>query len=139
MKYPTTHQKEALQKYINESGKFSIYGMDGIFKVLENKFSNIHNQKYSILTNTGTSALSSAYFGLNLKEGDDVASCIDCHSIPSRKPKRKKGAPKMSKSERLEYHAEAIHYNCVGCHKDVKRKNKEATAPTSCKACHPQK
>jgi hypothetical protein len=75
---------------------------------------------------------------LKLKEGDSVASCIDCHSIPSRKPRAKKGAPKMSKSERLEYHAEAIHYNCIGCHKDVKRKNKAANAPTSCKTCHPK-
>jgi len=72
MKYPTEHQKTTLQKYIDSSGKFSIYGMDGIFKTLEDRFSKIHNQKFTILTNTGTSSLSSAYFGLNLKEGNEV-------------------------------------------------------------------
>jgi len=72
MKYPTDHQKNELQQYITKSEKFSIYGMDGIYKVLENKFCKIHDSKFAILTNTGTSSLSSAYFGLNLKRGDEV-------------------------------------------------------------------
>ena len=47
----------------------------------------------------------------NLKEGDNVQNCIECHKKPGERPKGK-GAPKLSKKERLAYHAEAIHYNC---------------------------
>ncbi len=78
----------------------------------------------------------------NLKIGDDVQNCIECHKIPSERPKGK-GAPKLTKKERLNYHAEAIHYNCVGCHKKfnkekgLKPQSKEA-APVRCKQCHPK-
>jgi hypothetical protein len=77
----------------------------------------------------------------NLKEGDDVQNCIECHSKPSMKPKGK-GAKKLTKKEALEYHAEAIHQNCKGCHKDFNKKNKadkKKSAPTKCKECHPKK
>ncbi len=74
----------------------------------------------------------------NLKDGDDVQNCIECHKIPSERPKGKK-APKLSKKERLEYHAEALHYNCKGCHKAFNKKNKTKKAPTTCKKCHPKK
>ncbi len=78
-----------------------------------------------------------------LKIGDNVANCIECHKIPGEAPKGK-DAPKLSKAQKLEYHAEAIHYNCRGCHKAY---NKEkglklkdpGHAPTSCKQCHPKK
>ena len=72
-----------------------------------------------------------------LKEGDDVQSCIECHKIPSERPKGK-DAPKLSKKERLEYHAEALHYNCKDCHKAFNKKNKTKKAPTTCKKCHPK-
>jgi len=75
---------------------------------------------------------------VNLKDGDDVQNCIECHKKPSERPKGKK-APKLSKKERLEYHAEAIHYNCKGCHKAFNKKNKTKKAPTTCKKCHPKK
>jgi len=72
MKYPTKKQKEALNEYIQNDGDFSIYGKDGIYAELENLLKEKYNRKFCILTNTGTSALSSAYFGLNLKKGDKV-------------------------------------------------------------------
>jgi hypothetical protein len=78
----------------------------------------------------------------NLKMGDDVQDCVDCHKIPGERPKGK-GAPKLTKKERLDYHAEAIHYNCVGCHKifnkekGLKPKSKGAS-PVLCKQCHPK-
>jgi len=78
----------------------------------------------------------------NLKMGDDVQNCIACHSKPGERPKGK-GAPKLSKKERLDYHAEAIHYNCRDCHKKfnkdkgLKSRDKGA-APTTCKQCHPK-
>lgn len=74
----------------------------------------------------------------NLKTGDKVQSCIECHTEPGTKPSKEK----LSKKEKIKkYHAEAIHENCRGCHKDFnkmkgfKSKDKGA-APTSCKKCH---
>jgi hypothetical protein len=75
---------------------------------------------------------------LALNEGDCVQSCIECHKIPSERPKGK-DAPKLTKKERLEYHAEAIHYNCKDCHKRFNKENKTKAAPTTCSKCHPKK
>lgn len=78
----------------------------------------------------------------SLKAGDDVANCIECHNIPGQAP-RGKDAPKLSKAQKLEYHAEAIHDNCRDCHraynkeKGLKRKD-PGYAPTSCTQCHPK-
>ena len=79
----------------------------------------------------------------NLKMGDNVQNCIECHSNPGERPKGK-GAPKLTKKERLDYHAEAIHYNCRDCHKKFNKdkglKSKDTgAAPTTCKQCHPKK
>ncbi|MFC1858340.1 cytochrome c3 family protein [Thermodesulfobacteriota bacterium] len=74
----------------------------------------------------------------NLKEGDKVESCIACHKTPGERPKGK-GAPKLSKEERLQYHAEALHYNCKDCHKAFNKKNNTKKAPTTCAKCHPKK
>jgi len=77
----------------------------------------------------------------NLKEGDNVKNCMECHSKPGLKPKGK-DAKKLSKKETLEYHAEAIHQNCQGCHKDFNKKNKKdkkKSAPTKCTECHSKK
>ncbi len=73
-----------------------------------------------------------------LKMGDEVQNCIACHKKPSAKPKGKK-APKLSKKEAREYHAEALHDNCRGCHKAFKKKTGKKTAPTTCAKCHPKK
>lgn len=73
----------------------------------------------------------------NLKEGDDVQGCFTCHNKPGElKGKKAKG---KSKAEKLEYHANAIHDNCQGCHKDYNKKNKTKAAPTTCTKCHPKK
>ena len=81
-----------------------------------------------------------------LKEGDDVQKCIECHKIPSEVPKklktewRKKKVKKAEqKKKKLEYHAEALHYNCRGCHREYNKKYKPAKkAPTTCAKCHPK-
>ena len=85
-----------------------------------------------------------------LKEGDEVENCIECHKKPaemSKKEKKKMKADKVSKDEKkskkLEYHAEALHYNCRGCHKLYNKKIKKMDpkpekAPTTCKTCHPK-
>jgi hypothetical protein len=73
-----------------------------------------------------------------LKLGDEVKNCIECHSNPGTAPKGK-DAPKLSKEEKIAYHAEAIHANCVGCHKDANKASGTKAAPTSCATCHPKK
>jgi cytochrome c553 len=73
----------------------------------------------------------------DLKMGDDVQKCIECHKKPGERPKGK-DAPKLNKKQRLEYHAEALHYNCKDCHKDYNKKNKTKAAPTTCTKCHPK-
>jgi hypothetical protein len=82
----------------------------------------------------------------SLKEGDEVQNCIVCHKIPGQVPKKMKKvwkAEKLTKAairkKKLAYHAEAMHYNCIGCHKDVTKKNKTKSAPTTCSKCHPKK
>jgi hypothetical protein len=73
---------------------------------------------------------------LDLKPGDPVAGCIQCH----KETKKKKGE-KLEKSEKIRiYHDEALHANCVGCHKayNITKGDPKGLepAPASCKACH---
>ena len=77
----------------------------------------------------------------NLKECDDVKNCIECHKKPGYI--KGKEAKELSKEQKREYHANAIHDNCKGCHKKFnKSKNlkskDEGAAPTTCKKCHPE-
>ena len=75
-----------------------------------------------------------------LKDGDDVQKCIECHKIPAEAPKGKKAKKKLSKKEKIrDYHAEALHANCKGCHKRFNKKYKPKKAPTTCAKCHPKK
>jgi len=75
----------------------------------------------------------------NLKEGDDVQNCIECHKKPGFiQGKEAKG---LTKEQKLEYHANAIHDNCKGCHKEFNKKmnlkaKDEGAAPVTCKTCH---
>ena len=71
---------------------------------------------------------------LELKEGDDVKKCIECHNKPGEKPKGKK----LSDAEELKYHAEALHENCKGCHKKYDKEHDTKDAPTTCSKCHPK-
>ncbi|MCP4747803.1 MAG: cytochrome c3 family protein [Desulfobacteraceae bacterium] len=72
----------------------------------------------------------------NLKEGDAVQSCFECHKKPGEiKGKKAKG---LSKTEKREYHANAVHDNCVGCHKKWNKKNNSKAAPQKCTECHPK-
>jgi len=79
----------------------------------------------------------------NLKEGDDVQKCIECHKIASEAPKGKKAEKKLTKKEKIkDYHAEALHANCRDCHKKYNKKykpEKAKKAPTTCTTCHPKK
>jgi len=82
----------------------------------------------------------------NLKEGDAVKNCIECHSKPGEVDKKTKADWKKKKIKKKEknklarqWHAEAIHDNCRGCHKAFNKKNKTKAAPTTCVKCHPKK
>ena len=73
---------------------------------------------------------------LELKEGDDVKKCFECHKKPGElKGKKAKG---LTKEEKREYHANAVHENCVGCHRKHNKEKKTKDAPTKCTACHPK-
>ena len=69
------------------------------------------------------------------KEGDAVQRCDACHA--EAKAPSGADAPKLSKKEKIQkYYYSAIHENCAGCHKALKKAAKP-TGPTSCKECHP--
>lgn len=72
-----------------------------------------------------------------LKMGDEVQGCAECH----KKPGELKGKDAKGKSdkEKREYHANALHDNCIGCHKDFNKKNNTKKAPQTCAKCHPKK
>jgi hypothetical protein len=72
-----------------------------------------------------------------LKVGDDVKRCSECHDKPGLKP-RGKDAPKLSREEELQYHAEALHDNCRNCHREYNKANETKAAPTTCSKCHPR-
>ena len=82
---------------------------------------------------------------LDIQEGADVQGCIECHKIPGEVPKdvKKEWKEKKLKKDETnklarEYHAEALHDNCIGCHKTWNKENKSKAAPTSCTKCHPK-
>jgi hypothetical protein len=83
----------------------------------------------------------------NLKEGDEVQKCIECHKIADEMPakvKKEMRAKKASKADikkkELEYQAEAMHDNCRTCHRAFNKKVKpKKKAPTTCAKCHPKK
>jgi hypothetical protein len=78
---------------------------------------------------------------LDLKEGDNVQRCIECHKETGKKPKEEK----LKKKEKImKYHKEALHANCKDCHKQFNKKkglkaNDPGALPTTCKNCHPKK
>ena len=75
---------------------------------------------------------------LALEVGDEVERCVDCH-VETEKPK----GTKMPKDELImTYHFEALHANCIGCHKAFNIKSGDpkgkSPAPVSCGKCHPK-
>lgn len=77
---------------------------------------------------------------LDLKEGDNVQRCVECHKETGKKPK----GEKLKKKEKImKYHKEAVHANCKDCHKAFNKKKGLKAAdpgalPTTCKNCHPK-
>ncbi len=83
----------------------------------------------------------------DLKEGDEVQNCIECHKIAAYIATKERKKKKLKKKDVIrDYHANAVHDNCSGCHKKYNKKMKlkskdKGYAPTKakCKACHPKK
>ena len=68
---------------------------------------------------------------LELKDGDPVQKCGDCHKEFGKLAKADKKMKKAAKIKK--YQKEAVHANCIGCHK------KEKKGPKKCAECHPKK
>lgn len=69
---------------------------------------------------------------LDLKMGDDVQGCSECHNIFEKTETNKKD---------IMVHENAIHGNCVDCHKkfNIEKgdpKGLKGPAPASCVKCH---
>ena len=69
---------------------------------------------------------------LDLKYGDDVQQCAECHNLMAKPKKDKKDIMALEN---------AMHGNCIACHKDVNKKagdpkGKKGPAPVSCNKCH---
>jgi hypothetical protein len=71
----------------------------------------------------------------DLKEGDKVKACIECHKTPGMKPSG------VDDKNKIQYHGEAMHANCIQCHRDFNKKMKaegktDKKAPVLCNQCH---
>ncbi|MDA3787676.1 MAG: cytochrome c3 family protein [Desulfobacula sp.] len=92
-----------------------------------------HNEEYKISCgechhDENNEALS------DLKIGDDVEKCVECHTQLEKPKDREKRKDIMILEN-------AMHGNCVDCHKEVNikagdPKGRKGPAPTSCTKCH---
>lgn len=68
---------EHIAKYIRNGEPLSIAGRaNTVYEELENLFAGLHQRKYGLLTSSGTMALYSAFFGLNLQADDEVICTV---------------------------------------------------------------
>ncbi len=71
---------------------------------------------------------------LDLKMGDDVQRCVECHNKLEQDPQNKKDIMVLEN---------AMHGNCIDCHKEVNikagdPKGRKGPAPYGCNDCHPK-
>ena len=72
----------------------------------------------------------------SLKEGDTVQKCFECHKKPGElKGKKAKG---LSKEEKRMYHANAVHENCLGCHRTFNKRKKPRQRPPNVRTVIPR-
>ena len=67
---------EVIAGYIEAGNPLSIVDRSGVYQQIEDRMCDLHNRRYAILASSGTMALYSAYFGLDLKPGDEVISTV---------------------------------------------------------------
>ena len=90
-----------------------------------------HNEEYKIECNECHHVYKD---GKNtFKEGDHVQKCMECHNEPTIKGEKKLPKDKQALNLKLAYHN-----NCQGCHKKLKKQDKEkyGKIPTTCIKCH---
>ena len=75
---------DVVKQYIDVGNPLSISGDSGIYKELEEKFAELHGRKYAVLCSSGTLALFSAYFALDLQEEDEIiCTAVSFHATAS--------------------------------------------------------
>lgn len=72
--WPVVGKEEilAINNYLKERKPISILDDSGIYSELEQKINKYYKTRFSILTNSGTSALHSAFFALGINRGDEI-------------------------------------------------------------------
>lgn len=74
----TDADKAVVNRYVNDPhATLSYFGCEGELAVLEQELAEYFGQQYCVCTNSGTSALHSAYFGLGLEPGDEVIGSVN--------------------------------------------------------------
>lgn len=70
----TKEDKAAVFNFIEDinCSTISYYGREGILREFEDELADYHSKKYCVLTNSGTNAIHSAFFGIGLEPGDEV-------------------------------------------------------------------
>ena len=63
---------KAVANYVSGNQPLSIQGRDGVIADCEDLFNQHFHRKHSVLCSSGTMALYSAYFALNVKPGDEI-------------------------------------------------------------------
>ena len=65
--------RQAVLDFIDGPGSTtSYYGREGILRDFEDELAAYHSRRWCVLTNSGTNALHSAYFGIGIEPGDEV-------------------------------------------------------------------
>jgi dTDP-4-amino-4,6-dideoxygalactose transaminase len=73
--YPWPKQRSEWSDRVRKqlhSGKLSLYDRSGVVAEFEDAWSAAHDLPYSLVTNSGTAALHSAFYGIGLGPGDEV-------------------------------------------------------------------
>ena len=63
---------DVVKKYIDDGNPLSISSGDGVYKELEQQFAKLHGRRYGLVVSSGTMALFSAFFAIDIKPGDEV-------------------------------------------------------------------
>lgn len=68
----TAEETERVAEYCRAGRPKAFYGRPALFADFEDRFTDYHYAEYGVLTNSGTSALNSAFFAVGLEPGEEV-------------------------------------------------------------------
>ena len=69
----TAADQNAISAYLsNKSNPNSYFGRDGLLREYEDELASFFSRRYCILTNSGTSALHTAFFSAGIEPGDEI-------------------------------------------------------------------